>query len=293
MRKLQGFPNEFLYVLPRSVLDNFTFSPVIKNLYFTDIGFYPNAKHHYVHRTNGAKEWILIFCADGAGAVISQKHAWRITRGTLILLPPNQEHTYYASQEDPWDIYWVHFSGDFVKSYLPGGLDQPDDFHAFDNLTDENVKYLMSLFWEMLQALRQGFSYQSVFYVSQMLGALLAYIGMHFSSDTAHTSVANEYVNHALQYIYDHIDQKITLQELANHLDVSVSYLGRLFRNSVGTSVNAFITSTKMQQASHFIQNTTLSVQQIAQKFGYTDQFYFSRQFKKEFGRSPLKFRQQ
>lgn len=46
MKKLHGFENEYLFVLPPVILNNFNFSKVIKLLYITDLGFYPKARYH-------------------------------------------------------------------------------------------------------------------------------------------------------------------------------------------------------------------------------------------------------
>ena len=73
MKKLHGFENEYLYVLPSEVLNNFTFSDIVKQLYITDLGFYPKAKFQFVHRDNGARN-DFTFCFYGVN-----------TRSSIIL----------------------------------------------------------------------------------------------------------------------------------------------------------------------------------------------------------------
>lgn len=292
-KKLQDFPNEFLYVLPDAVLKNYSFSPVIQQLYVTDLGFYPNAQYHYVHRDIGTEEWILILCTNGAGTVASKNQSWSMKRGSIAILPPNQTHTYYTSEDHPWDIFWVHFRGSSAQHYLPKPTAKDHQFYFQNNFSEENIDYMMNTFWQMIQGFTSGYSYEGVFYVSQLLGVLLAYISLHNNHTPNKHTNGNEYVNRAIQYIYDHMDSMISLTELTEQLDISGSYLGRIFRKAVGQSVNQFITELKIKQASHYLQYTHLSIQQIAQQVGYNDQFYFSRQFKKQYGVSPRTFRQQ
>lgn len=293
MKKLHGFENEYLFVLPSTILNNFNFSEVIKLLYITDLGFYPKARYHFAHRNHGAKEWILIFCTHGKGTVKSATEEWQIENGSIVLLPPNEEHTYYANDDDPWDIFWVHFTGNSIDEYIPQEALQKNGFLIIDKTSTEDMQMLMSQFWQMIQALSAGFSYQSVFYSSQVLGATLAYVSLQsFLPHDAYT-MGNEYITKAVKYIYDHFEEKVSLSTLTEVLDVSKSYLSRIFRRTVGTSVNRFILDIKMKQACYYLKDTNLAVHQIATRLGYDDPYYFSRIFKKVMGSSPRIFRNQ
>lgn len=291
LKKQQGFANEYLYVLPTSVLNNFSASPILQQLYLTDIGFYPAAAGHYVHREKGAAEWILIFCTQGRGQVVFDGTTWPVTRGTMVLLPPAKAHTYYADADQPWDIFWVHFAGDHVDDYLP--QEAASESIVVQTRTDhEDMAMLMSQFWEMIRTLSGGFSYAAVFYAAQILSATLAYLSFH-SPQAQTTPIGNEHVTQAIQYVYDHLDSKVSLHVLAAQVNVSPSYLNRVFQANVGSSVTQFVTKIKVQQAEHYLIDSTLSIQQIAQRLGFSDPYYFSRVFKRNVAISPRTYRDQ
>lgn len=293
MRKLDGFANEYLFVLPQEIIKEFSFSTILKNLYITDLGFYPHAEYHYVHRPKGANEWVMIFCTNGEGTVESKDNSWKMNRGSIIIMPPNQEHTYYASKDKPWDIFWVHFTGTMVKEYLSPSYNFKPEFRYLNENSEDSNNYLMSLFWQMIQALSSGFSFEAIFYDSQVLGTLLSYIILHTKLPQDNKTMGNEHLTKAIQYIYDNLDRPISLKDLTNYLGVSVSYLSRIFKKNLDMGANEFITSIKVKQASHYLQNTNLSIQQIAQSLGYSDPYYFSRTFKKFYHVSPAHFRKQ
>ncbi|WP_082404108.1 helix-turn-helix domain-containing protein [Lacticaseibacillus sharpeae] len=290
MAKQQGFMNEYLYVLPADILRNFASSPIIKQLYITDLGFYPQAQDHYVHRKQGTAEWILIFCTHGAGTVESMGTVAAVTRGSMVLLPPNQEHTYYADKDDPWDIFWVHFTGTRLAEYLPALVADNPKMVVQTRTNPQDVNLLMSQFQQMLAALAAGFSYNAVFYAAQTLGMTLAYLRLHEEKTQAPT-MGNNIINQAVQYIYDHMDVKVSLADVSREINVSASYLSRIFGRTVGLSVNQFILQVKVQQATHYLVDTTLPVQQIARNLGFADQYYFSRAFKKIMAVAPLQYR--
>lgn len=79
--------------------------------------------------------------------------------------------------------------------------------------------------------------------------------------------------------------------DVSREINVSSSYLSRIFGATVGLSVNQFILQVKVQQATHYLVDTTLPVQQIARNLGFADQYYFSSAFKKIMAVAPLQYR--
>jgi len=290
-KKAQNFANESLYVLPDNVLEDYKFSPVIQQLYVTDLGFYPNAENHYINREIGTEEWILILCTNGKGTITFDNQDWKMQSGSVAILPPNKKHKYYSSKDHPWDIFWLHFRGKSVNFYLPKSNNKKAQFYCQNNLKETNIKYMMNIFWQMIQSFSAGYSYEHVFYVSQLLGVLLSYLALQETSPQFENTSSNEYVNKAIQYIYDNIGISVPIKTLSERLDISEGYLNRIFHKSVGQSINQFITFSKLKQAVRYLEYTNLPIQQIAQQVGYKDQFYFSRQFKKHYNVSPRDFR--
>jgi AraC-like DNA-binding protein len=83
----------------------------------------------------------------------------------------------------------------------------------------------------------------------------------------------------------------MNLKSLAGHVALSVSHYAALFQQKTNNSpVNYFI-FLKMQHACMLLENTQLSVKQVAAELGYSDPFHFSRTFKNVMGVSPKGFR--
>ncbi|MGE7114813.1 ABC transporter substrate-binding protein [Lysinibacillus sp. NPDC047702] len=99
-------------------------------------------------------------------------------------------------------------------------------------------------------------------------------------------------IAYALNYIHKNYHEVITMRKLADLLGCSVSYMHRLFKAEVGESPNDYIIGIRLEQASQLLLTTQLSVGEIAFSIGYSDMYYFSRLFKKQFGVSPLHFRE-
>lgn len=94
------------------------------------------------------------------------------------------------------------------------------------------------------------------------------------------------------RFIAQHIDaEKLTREEVANHLYLNADYLDRLLKKEAGCSVTELIISKRMQQAQHLLERTTLPISTIAVQSGYSNLAHFSRRFKKFAGASPHEYR--
>jgi len=86
---------------------------------------------------------------------------------------------------------------------------------------------------------------------------------------------------------------KVTLRKLGEHPDVSPNHLGRLFRQRSGISCQRYMLLARMAMAAALMRSTPLTVNQVAQKVGYTDASNFCRDFHKAFGKSPSNYQLQ
>ena len=92
-------------------------------------------------------------------------------------------------------------------------------------------------------------------------------------------------------YIEQHLQEKITVREIADSLQLHPSYTNTFFSQRTGESIKTYIRRRKMQKAAELIQNTNYSLTQIGASLGYFDQSHFSRTFQKETGMSPGRYR--
>ena len=94
------------------------------------------------------------------------------------------------------------------------------------------------------------------------------------------------------KYIKRHLTAQLTVSEVAEHVFVSNSTLTKRFKTELSKSVGEYINDTIMFEAGQLLLKTNLSILAVSEKYGFSDQFYFSRRFKEKFGMSPMKYRQ-
>ncbi|MBR1638565.1 MAG: helix-turn-helix domain-containing protein [Treponema sp.] len=97
----------------------------------------------------------------------------------------------------------------------------------------------------------------------------------------------------ATDYIYNHLNEKIQLDVLADYLEVSKSYLCELFKKETGITVYTYITKLKIEAASNMLKYSDYSPSMIGNYFAFSSHSHFISKFKEYTGMTPNQFRNQ
>jgi len=95
----------------------------------------------------------------------------------------------------------------------------------------------------------------------------------------------------ATAYINLHFTEQISLDDIAQSADLSVSHLHMLFREHMKETPHQFLIQKRMRSAGHALVTTSDSIKVIAVHFGYANTENFCRAFRKFFGRSASDYR--
>ncbi|MFC6335211.1 helix-turn-helix domain-containing protein [Paenibacillus septentrionalis] len=99
------------------------------------------------------------------------------------------------------------------------------------------------------------------------------------------------YTEMAVEFINRYYSENISLQSVANQINVNPSYLSRLFKQEMGENFVAYVTRVRIERAKSFLENSHYKIYEIADKVGYHNYTYFSKIFKKVVGVSPEEYR--
>jgi LacI family transcriptional regulator len=111
------------------------------------------------------------------------------------------------------------------------------------------------------------------------------------SSDV--TAIANPCLASAMQFIRESACQGIGVDDVLTHLSVSRSALQRMFRNELGQTILDAITAIRMQRVKQLLAETDLSLNDIADRAGFSYVEYLSTSFRRHTGQSPSSYRRQ
>ena len=94
-----------------------------------------------------------------------------------------------------------------------------------------------------------------------------------------------------IDYIYSHIHNRITVKELAEHLNFSESYLSKLFHKEMGLPISQYILNLKIEKAKNLLQYSEYSIIDISNYLSFSSQSHFIQVFQKYTGMTPHKYR--
>lgn len=94
-----------------------------------------------------------------------------------------------------------------------------------------------------------------------------------------------------LDYIYSHVHERLTIKELAAYLELSESYLSKLFKKEMGMPVSEYIISLKIKKAKNLLQYSDKNIVDIANYLSFSSQSHFIQVFKMYEGITPYKYR--
>ncbi|GKU82130.1 response regulator [Niallia sp. NCCP-28] len=95
----------------------------------------------------------------------------------------------------------------------------------------------------------------------------------------------------AFYYIKNNFQKDLSMEMIAEKVDLSVSYFSLLFKQKTGTTFLDYLTNLRMDYACLLLEKSDMKTYEIAQKVGYTDQRYFSQVFKKKVKKTPSEYR--
>lgn len=229
--------------------------------------------------------YLIHLVVGGHGSYRVGGQEYRLGPGDLFLLRPGQLASYSASQDDPWEYYWVGFNGAFatkVMQHTPFSDQQPV-FHALQPQPLQQL--LQSIF-----AARGPQPANEAAMVGHLYLFLSALMEQAAQKAPHAPSPASQYVLSAIKYIQFNYSHDISIDDIARTVGVSRSHLYRLFMSNVGQSPIDYLTGYRIGEACELLKNPQLSIAEVAASVGFFDKFYFSRVFKKAMGVPPSRY---
>jgi AraC family transcriptional regulator of arabinose operon len=281
--KHEGFPGQRLVVVPRPIVSIALEQPLLKHLLPTDAGFYPRAHGHKCTRERGCPEAVFIYCAGGNGwcEVVGREHA--VTKDQLLVIPANTPHVYGAAKTEPWTIHWFHAMGINVPFYLEKlGVNREKPVVPLGG----DVR-LFSLFEDVLEDLEHGSTLTHLIYAAHSLSHLMGVILRHKQEFGHGDAGAGERAAKSIQFMKEHLREPLQISTLATVVNLSRSHYTTLFRRVTGYAPLRYLNHLRMQRAVQLLSTTNLSIKEISDQLGFSDQFYFSRAFTKMHGHAP------
>ena len=87
--------------------------------------------------------------------------------------------------------------------------------------------------------------------------------------------------------------ETVSLEQMQERYHFSLSYLNRIFKKETGITIKQYILDRRMEKARKMLEQTDLTVTEVAERMGYESSAYFITSFRKYYGITPLQARKE
>ncbi len=225
---------------------------------------YPRHSHNH---------WEIMLYTEGNGYMYTQKQNIPFKPGTIIFIPPRTIHGSVSEN----GFKNISVGGSFNNSIFFDGPITIDD-----NKDKEGTTLAMLLFKNKKS---------NTAYINSIANTYIHFLLNRIDLQKPINSVINEIIS-IISENFD--DTHMNITEIIDSYNYTRDYIRQQFKKTTNMHPTEFLTKCRIDQATFLIDvyGNTISLSQIAEKCGYLDYVYFSKQFKALKNISPRKYRQ-
>ncbi|MCD8154213.1 MAG: helix-turn-helix domain-containing protein [Clostridiales bacterium] len=219
----------------------------------------------------------------------------------IILLLEQQAESVFSILDAKYVLFSPRENYFYVLSWMSPGEKDPEiisylfkQFQAFLRKLHMNQIHLtgcMNSFCDFTELLLEQRSFLSFLEnQSPQMGMFLTDRSSILSEQFARISNTH-LIEDIADYVHRHLSQEITRSDIADYVHLNVDYLNRIFKKETGMTLVKYIRQERLDYARYLLRNTELSISEIAVSTGFTTPSHFSSSFHKEFGYTPIDYK--
>ena len=234
------------------------------------------------------KNSVIHYVTKGCGTFKFNNKVYNLKEGDIFILLKGMDVEYMASIDDPWEYYWIGFSGSKVGEYL--NRTSIIDSYVANCSGNSKIPNIIVNMCEISKTYNPSNS-DDIVLLKELYSLLYTLIKefpkpFEYKDKELHT-----YIQDAIDFINSNYMNSITVHEIAEHVNLSRSYLYKMFIKNLKVSPQKYLINLRMYNATLLLKNTKIPIGEVASKVGYSDSLLFSKTFSKYFSMSPLNYR--
>ena len=253
--------------------------------YVQEAGYLQSLKPHESRR-RGLDSYLFIIILSGQGTVQYNGVSHSVKAPDCILLDCHSEYSHKSSEEEPWELMWIHFNGPHAGYYYEYFSERHDNIFRIPDTASvtESIKQII--------ALNETHTADSALITSRIITDLLT---TAITSGSAQKENGSQPVtaklNAVISYIDEHFTEKLSLDELSSGFYISKFYLSHAFKKEYKMTIMQYIMMKRISLAKEKLRYSSDSIEEIAASCGITDASYFNKVFRKAEGMTASQYR--
>lgn len=229
--------------------------------------------------------WLIHYVVAGEGLFFINDEVHQLTAGDGFVIPPFTDNNYYPLVGNPWSYRWIGVRGSGAEAaFSAAGINSRN--HIYHH---PDIKPLASLFAKTYEYFEADHFYGALGSFYEIISTLQRDFE---ERSRLETTADQRLVYHAVDYIKAHYaDADLRINEVAEAVQIERTYLYKLFMKNLAIAPKDYLMQYRMNQATHLLRHSELSIAAIATRCGFGSYSQFSRAFSKLRHVSPSAFR--
>ncbi|MDZ5254032.1 AraC family transcriptional regulator [Clostridium sp. LIBA-8841] len=235
-----------------------------------------------------SKNAVIHYVTKGYGTFKFNGKVYNLKQGDIFILLKGMNVEYVASIDDPWEYYWIGFSGSNANEYL--NRTSITNSYVANCKSNSKISHIILNMCEISKTYNPSCS-DDILLLKELYSLLYTLIEEFPKPFDYKDKELHTYIQDALNFINSNYMNSITVQEIADYVNLSRSYLYKMFIKNLGISPQKYLINLRMYKATLLLKSTKLPIGEVANSIGYSDSLLFSKTFSKHFSMSPLHYR--
>ena len=236
-----------------------------------------------IDRPYGAPSGLLLLTVSGEGRVIIGDSKYAAKAGTVTLIPQDVPSAYSCAPGSLWEFYWIHFTGSWSSACVNDVLKHGEHVIPMD---DRTIRESM--------ARRAAYTSRGIereLDDAEWLDGLLRSL-LRKTASRLLRPYETDQLSDLLTGVDDHLSEPFSLKKLADNYHYSEEHIIRLFKKRVGMSPYQYYVSQKLRHSCRELESGRKWISVIAREHGYRSPGSYSKQFQKQYGMTPTRYRE-
>jgi AraC-like DNA-binding protein len=233
-------------------------------------------------------EFCLVLVVSGQGELETAQGAQSVQAGQAFLYLPGEWHRHRPTLSSGWAALWINFNGSLPHRWLRDGA-----FRLDKNLVQvDDRKLFQSQFRQLVEAVHSAATRNSLVFSWQAIGLVSRFLqDAPVPRAQAVQPSADPLVDAAMDYIWSHSHNQISVADVAQHTGVNRRTLERRFKVVTGNTLLHEIHRCRISRAALLLQQTDAPLKYIVGRAGFSSTQQQRQTFQRHFGQAPKHFR--
>jgi AraC-like DNA-binding protein len=222
----------------------------------------------------------LVYVTEGKVIYFIDNKRLELEKGEVLYIPYNLDRAWTSHPNESHHKYTAVFS--WEKNWPEIPFAQREELIRFKPRNPAYYEQRFAFLYIQWLGRRSFYEHLSRFVLSELLILL-----SQERSERRASSAKERKARKMQEYILYNYQRNISIEELAGIAEVTPNYVTVLFKEVIGVTPIQYLHQIRINTAWNMLQNTQMTVREVAEYLGYCDQSYFNRMFKKWMGTAP------